>query len=88
MPQIKSSIKSMKKDAAVRAQNFATKSAVKTANRKVAEAAQAGKAEEATALFTDATKKLDTAARKGIIHKNAVARKKSRLANKVNEAAK
>ena len=88
MPQIKSSIKSVKKDAAVRAQNFATKSAVKSANRKVVEAAQAGKADEASALLTEATKKLDTAARKGIIHKNAVARKKSRLAKKVNSVEK
>ena len=48
MPQIKSSIKSVKKDAAVRAQNFATKSNVKTATRKVVDAAQAGKADEAT----------------------------------------
>ena len=86
MPQTKSSIKSVKKDAAVRAQNFATKSNVKTATRKVVDAAQAGKADEATALLTVATKKLDTAARKGIIHKNAVARKKSRLAKKVNAA--
>ena len=86
MPQIKSSIKSVKKDAAVRAQNFATKSNVKTATRKVVDAAQAGKADEATALLTVATKNLDTAARKGIIHKNAVARKKSRLAKKVNAA--
>ena len=86
MPQIKSSIKSVKKDAAVRAQNFATKSNVKTATRKVVDAAQAGKADEATALLTVAPKKLDTAARKGIIHKNAVARKKSRLAKKVNAA--
>ena len=86
MPQIKSSIKSVKKDAAVRAQNFATKSNVKTATRKVVDAAQAGKADEATALLTVATKKLDTAARKGITHKNAVARKKSRLAKKVNAA--
>lgn len=84
MPQIKSSILSVKKDAAVRAQNFATKSAVKTATRNVAEAAQAGKADEATALLTEATKKLDTAARKGILHKKTVARKKSRLAKKIN----
>ena len=86
MPQIKSSIKSVKKDAAVRAQNFATKSNVKTDTRKVVDAAQAGKDEEAAALLTVANKKLDTAARKGIIHKNAVARKKSRLAKKVNAA--
>lgn len=86
MPQIKSSIKSVKKDAAVRAQNFATKSNVKTATRKVVDAAQAGKADEAAALLTVATKKLDTAARKGIIHKNGAARKKSRLAKKVNAA--
>jgi small subunit ribosomal protein S20 len=34
-----------------------------------------------------ATKRIDTAASKGIIHKNAAARKKSRMMKKVNAAA-
>ena len=33
-----------------------------------------------------AVKRIDSAAQKGVIHKNAAARQKSRLMNKVNEA--
>lgn len=36
---------------------------------------------------TAAIKKIDTAAQKGVIHKNAAARKKSRLMKKVNAGA-
>ncbi|MEW8987659.1 MAG: 30S ribosomal protein S20, partial [Bacillus sp. (in: firmicutes)] len=34
--------------------------------------------------FAEAASKLDKAAGKGLIHKNAAARKKSRLAKKIN----
>ena len=88
MPQIKSSIRSVKTDAERRAKNFAVKSSVKTAVRKTAEATTAGKAEDATALLAKAASTIDKAASKGVLHKNAAARKKSRLAKKVNAVAK
>lgn len=87
MPNIKSSERSVKTDAERRAKNFAVKSTVKSAVRKVAEAVHTGKADEAKALLTKASSTIDKAAAKGIIHKNAAARKKSRLARKVNAAA-
>jgi len=87
LPNIKSSERSVKTDASRRAKNFAVKSSVKTATRKVVETATAGKAEDAKALLTKATSVIDKAVAKGVIHKNAAARKKSRLAKKVNAAA-
>ena len=88
MPQIKSSIRSVKTDAERRAKNFAVKSTVKTAVRKTVETAAAGKADDATILLAKAASTIDKAASKGVLHKNAAARKKSRLAKKVNAAAK
>ena len=88
MPQIKSSIRSVKTDAERRARNFAVKSTVKTAVRKTVETAAAGKADDATTLLAKAASTIDKAASKGVLHKNAAARKKSRLAKKVNSAAK
>ena len=74
MPNIKSSIRSVKTDAERRAKNAPIKAALRNASRKV----------EALATMATATGLLDKAARKGIIHKNAAARKKSRLAKKIN----
>ena len=88
MPQIKSSIRSVKTDAERRAKNFAVKSSVKTAVRKTVETAAAGKVEDATNLLAKAASTIDKAASKGVLHKNAADRKKSRLAKKVNAAAK
>lgn len=87
MPNIKSSERSVKTDASRRAQNFAVKSSVKTAARKVADTVTAGKADEAKALLTKASSVIDKAVAKGVIHKNAAARKKSRLAKKINAIA-
>jgi len=87
LPNIKSSERSVKTDAERRAQNFATRSAVKTATRKVVDTVQAGKADEANALLTKASSVIDKAVAKGVIHKNAAARKKSRLARKTNALA-
>jgi len=57
------------------------KSQMKTAIRRVDDAKNK---EEALKLFTEAVSVIDTVAQKGIIHKNAAANKKSRLAKRVN----
>ena len=88
MPNIKSSERSVKTDAERRARNIAAKSTIKTVSRKVVESVEAGKAEEAKALLTKASSTIDKAAAKGVLHKNAAARKKSRLARKLNALAK
>lgn len=86
MPNIKSSERSVKTDAERRAKNFAVKSSVKTATRKVVEAVKSSQ-EDAKVLLDRASSIIDKAAAKGVIHKNAAARKKSRLARKANKAA-
>lgn len=88
MPNIISSIRSVKTDAERRAKNFAVRSTVRTASRKVVEAVEAGNADEAKALLIKASKTIDKAVAKGVFHRNAAARKKCRLARKVNTLAK
>jgi len=84
LPNIKSSIRSVKTDAERRARNSSVKSGLKTFTRKVEETVAAGKTDEAKTLLTKATSSIDKAASKGVIHKNTAARKKSRLARLVN----
>lgn len=86
MPNIKSSERSVKTDAERRAHNFSIRSSVKTATRKVVEAVKSSQ-EDAKDLLANASSVIDKAASKGVIHKNAAARKKSRLARKANKAA-
>ena len=84
MPNIKSSIRSVKTDAERRAKNAPIKAALRNSARQVEALAANGAKEDAQATMAAATGLLDKAARKGIIHKNAAARKKSRLAKKIN----
>ena len=72
MPNIASAKKNMRKSRAAAIRNRAQRSALRTALKH----ASAGTAEEKLT----AVKLLDRASRKGLIHKNAAARHKSRLA--------
>jgi small subunit ribosomal protein S20 len=80
---IKSQIKRNKTNEKARQRNKAVKSSLKTAIRKTREAVEAGDVEKATAAAEEASKKLDKAAGRGVIHKNAAANKKSALARRV-----
>lgn len=84
MPNIKSAIKRVKTSEARNAQNATVKSAMRTAVKKVDAAIVNNDSTAATASFADAARKLDKAAAKGLIHKNAATRKKSRLMKKMN----
>ena len=88
MPNIKSSERSVKTDAERRARNFAVRSTIKTVSRKVLESVTAGNSDEAKALMVKASRTIDKAAAKGVVHKNSAARKKSRLTLKINALAK
>ena len=55
--------------------------------RKAERAIEVGVGEETATTLGDAISKLDKAAGKGIIHRNAAARKKSRLMARFNKAA-
>lgn len=87
MPNIKSSVRSVKTDELRRARNFPIKTVVRNATRKVVEVLDVAKIQEAQTLLVKATSALDNAVRKGVLHKNAAARKKSRLAKAVNKLA-
>jgi small subunit ribosomal protein S20 len=67
-----------------RIRNKAAKSAARTYAKKFIAAVHAKKAEEASEALRTLTKTLDTIARKGIVSKNAAARKKSRMAKLYN----
>ncbi len=69
------------------ARNKMVKSALKTTIKKFEAAVSANNAAEAKELFVKVTKALDMAAQKGVVHKNMAARKKSRLAAKLNAMA-
>lgn len=86
MANIKSSKKDLKRSAKRRAVNGAVKTSLKTYVKKVRVAASGTDAEVATAALTVAIKNLDKAAQRGIIHKNAAARRKSRIAKLANAA--
>lgn len=86
MPQIKSNIKTMEKDTARHAANSRVKSSVHTAIRRTTEAIATGDADAVKKAYDKASSVIDSAARKGVLHKNTAARKKSRLAAKVNSA--
>jgi small subunit ribosomal protein S20 len=77
---IKSQIKRIKTNELARQRNKAVTSSLKTAIRRFREAAAAGDAQKATELAREATRKLDKAASKGVIHKNQAANRKSAIA--------
>ncbi|GGH28033.1 30S ribosomal protein S20 [Paenibacillus segetis] len=84
MPNIKSAIKRVKTNDKRRALNISQKSALRTVVKTADTALANNEVEVAKAAFAAATKKLDKAVSKGLIHKNAASRKKSRLAKKLN----
>jgi small subunit ribosomal protein S20 len=82
---IKSQIKRNRTNAERRERNKATKSSLKTAVRRVREAHAAGETGQTAERLRDASRQLDRAASKGIIHKNQAAQRKSGLARSVRE---
>lgn len=84
MANIKSAKKRIKVTETKTLRNRMVKSALKTTLKKFEIALTGGNKEVATAAFTKASISLDMAASKGVVHKNMAARKKSRLALKLN----
>ncbi|GAX90678.1 30S ribosomal protein S20 [Effusibacillus lacus] len=85
MPNIKSAIKRVKITRTRTLRNAAAKSALRTAIKKFEVAVANNDLDNAKELLQKATRSLDKAVTKGIIHKNAAARKKSRLTKKFNK---
>lgn len=84
MANIKSQLKRIKTNKVATERNKAVKSDVRTAVRKFREAADAGNVDEAKDALKLASKKLDKAVSKGVLHKNNAANKKSAMAKKAN----
>jgi small subunit ribosomal protein S20 len=83
---IKSQIKRNKQNEVRRERNKSVRSELKT-RTKAALAAAEGGADDIEAKVRLAVKRIDEAAAKGVIHKNAAARRKSRLAASVAKAS-
>ena len=83
MANIKSQIKRIGTNKKAQERNKAVKSGVKSAVRATREAIASGDKDAAVASLALASKKLDKAASKGVIHKNQAANRKSAIASQV-----
>jgi small subunit ribosomal protein S20 len=85
MANIKSQIKRIGTNAKANERNKAVKSELKTAIRAAREALAAGDKVAAAEAVSNASKKLDKAVSKGVIHKNQAANRKSSIAKKASD---
>ncbi len=83
MANIKSQIKRIKTNEKARLRNQSVKSELKTYVRRVREAVEAGDKAAAEEGLRKASRKLDKAVSRGVIHKNQAANRKSKLAKRV-----
>ncbi len=83
MANIKSQLKRIKTNEKARLRNKAVKSELKTYVRRVREAVAAADKEKAGVALVEASRKLDKAVSKGVIHANQAANRKSALAKVV-----
>ncbi|KSU55570.1 MULTISPECIES: 30S ribosomal protein S20 [Microbacterium] len=83
MANIKSQIKRNKTNEKAHERNKAVKSELKTHVRRTREAILAGDKEAAEKALLSATRKLDKAVSKGVIHQNQAANRKSAIAKAV-----
>ena len=84
MANIKSQIKRITTNEKRRLRNVAVKSELKTAVRAFRTAAAAGDTTAADQALRHASKKLDKAVSKGVIHKNQAANRKSAMAKQAH----
>jgi small subunit ribosomal protein S20 len=88
MANTKSAKKQAKKNIFKRSKNLARRTALKTSVKKVMTALESNSVEQAKQYLREAEAKLARAENKGIMHKNTVQRKISRLAKKVAQLSK
>lgn len=87
MSNHKSAAKKARRDAEARLRNRSNRSALKSAVKKFLAVVSTGNKTEAAALLPKTLGVVDRAVRKGVVHKNAANRAKSRLTLKVNALA-
>jgi small subunit ribosomal protein S20 len=84
MANIASQMKRNRQNITRHERNKAVRSELKTRMKRFHEAAEAGDRGEAAARFELAARKLDKAAKKGVVHANFAANKKSKMARKLS----
>jgi small subunit ribosomal protein S20 len=76
--------KRVRQNEKARTRNRSYKTIVKNLEKKVETAIASKNVEEAQTIFKEYVKKIDSVSRKGILHANKAARKKSRISKKIN----
>ncbi len=87
MPIIKSAKKRMRQNVRRNAHNRMRRSTLRTSIRRLHEAIAAGDRDAIQAQWVQTQGLIDRTARLGIIHRNAAARTKSRLARRIHRAS-
>jgi len=87
MPNHKSSEKRVRQSERRRQINRSNRTRVRTAIKKLRTALSSGNSQELKALVPETVSTIDKAVQKGVMHKNAAARYKSRLTTRANEIA-
>ncbi|GAG58861.1 30S ribosomal protein S20 [subsurface metagenome] len=88
MPNIKSQKKRDRQNIKIRTGNKLLKTRIKTDQKRLAEVVNSKNIEEAEKNFNILSKHLDKAVKKGAVHKNFSANKKSKAAKLVNSIRK
>ena len=84
MANTKSAIKRVRQDVKRRARNRMIRTRMRTYVRSARESLAEGDQAEAAEAIRQAVSEVDKAAQKGVIHRNAASRRKSRLMKKLN----
>jgi small subunit ribosomal protein S20 len=82
---IKSQLKRIRTNEKARLRNKSIKSSLKTAVRRFREATAAGEKDRALVELRTASRQLDKAVSKGVIHSNQAANRKSAMAKRANQ---
>ncbi|HYK19877.1 MAG TPA: 30S ribosomal protein S20 [Pyrinomonadaceae bacterium] len=88
MPNHKSAEKRVRQSEKRRVINRSNRTKVRTYIKKVRAALESGKADDVQAMLPEAISVIDKSVQKGVMHKNAAARYKSRLTVQANQAGK
>lgn len=85
MANIKSQLKRIRTNEKARVRNKSIKSSLKTAIRRFRETAATGEKARALSELRTASRQLDKAVSKGVIHRNQAANRKSAMAKRSND---
>jgi len=85
MANIKSQMKRNRQNVTRNLRNKAVRTELKTRTKAALSAAESGDAAAAGEALRLAQKRIDSAVSQGVLHKNTAARRKARLARRINE---